>query len=38
MAPGSPKSSPEDTCLGIWSTVLAEQRFRVPMDWMRGRR
>ena len=38
MAPGSPKRRPEDTCLGIWSTVLAEHRLRVPTDWMSGRR
>jgi hypothetical protein len=30
MNSGSPNMKPDETCLGIWSTVLAENRFSVP--------
>ena len=30
MLSGAPNISPADTCLGIWSTVVAEKMLRVP--------
>ncbi len=36
MASGSPNISPLDTCLGIWSTVLAEAMLRVRSAFSSG--
>ena len=32
-----PNMSPADTCLGIWSTVLAEKMLRVPSAFRKTR-
>ena len=32
-----PNMSPAETCLGIWSTVLAEYRFPLPSAWISTR-
>ena len=32
-----PNMCPAATCFGIWSTVLAENTFGVPSDWMSAR-
>ena len=38
MVPGLPNMRPLDTCLGIWSTVLALKMFRLPKALKKGLR
>ncbi len=36
MASGSPNMRPQETCLGIWSALLAEKTLRVPSARISG--
>ena len=37
MLSAAPNISPADTCLGIWSTVVAEKTLRVPSAFTNAR-